>query len=69
MDNLCEKCWYNEYDEETDESFCSLVLDEDEYVRLMQDKNKTCRYFRSDGNEYDIVRKQKIGRASCRERV
>ncbi len=58
MDNLCEKCWYNEYDEETDESFCSLVLDEDEYVRLMQDKNKTCRYFRSDGNEYDIVRKQ-----------
>lgn len=51
MDNLCEKCWYNEYDEETDESFCSLVLDEDEYVRLMQDKNKTCRYFRSDGNE------------------
>ncbi len=58
MDNLCEKCLYNEYDEETDESFCSLVLDEDEYVRLMQDKNKTCRYFRSDGNEYDIVRKQ-----------
>ena len=58
MDNLCEKCWQNEYDEETDESFCSLVLDEDEYVRLMQDKNKTCRYFRSDGNEYDIVRKQ-----------
>ena len=58
MDNLCEKCWYNEYDEETDESFCSLVLDEDEYVRLMQDKNKTCRYFRSDGNEYDIVGKQ-----------
>ncbi len=58
MDNLCEKCWYNEYDEETDESFCSLVLDEDEYVHLMQDKNKTCRYFRSDGNEYDIVRKQ-----------
>ena len=58
MDNLCEKCWYNEYDEETDESFCSLVLDEDEYVRLMQDKNKTGRYFRSDGNEYDIVRKQ-----------
>ncbi len=58
MDNLCEKCWYNEYDEEMDESFCSLVLDEDEYVRLMQDKNKTCRYFRPDGNEYDIVRKQ-----------
>ena len=34
LDLLCEKCWYNEYDEETDECFCSLVLDEDEYVRL-----------------------------------
>lgn len=58
MDSLCEKCWYNSYDEETDESFCSLVLDEDEYVRLMQEPNKTCKYFRSDGSEYDIVRKQ-----------
>lgn len=58
MDSLCENCWYNVYDEETDEAICSLVLDEDEYVRLMQDKNKTCRYFRPCGSEYDIVRKQ-----------
>ena len=58
MDSLCEECWYNEYDEETDESFCSLVLDEDEYVRFIQDANKTCRYFRPNGSEYDIVRKQ-----------
>lgn len=58
MDSLCENCWYNEYDEENDEDICSLVLDEDEYVRLMQDKNKTCRYFRPSGNEYDIVKKQ-----------
>ena len=46
MDLLCEKCWYNEYDEETDECFCSLVLDEDEYVRFCEEQNKTCRYFR-----------------------
>lgn len=58
MDNLCEQCWYNEFDEETEESFCSLVLDEDEYIRLLQELNKTCRYFRPGGNEYDIVRKQ-----------
>ena len=58
MDSLCEKCWYNEYDDETQEDFCYLVLDEDEYVSLMSDKNKTCRYFRPNGNEYDIVRKQ-----------
>lgn len=58
MDNLCEQCWYNEFDEETEESFCSLVLDEDEYICLLQEQNKTCRYFRPVGNEYDIVRKQ-----------
>ena len=58
MDNLCEKCWYNEFDEESGEDFCSLVLDEDEYVRLMTEGNKPCRYFRPDGSEYDIVRKQ-----------
>ena len=56
MDLLCEKCWYNEYDEETDECFCSLVLDEDEYVRFCEEQNKTCRYFRPSGSEYDIVR-------------
>lgn len=58
MDNLCENCWYNEYDEEMQQDFCSLVLDEDEYVRLLGEQNKTCRYFRPNGSEYDIVKKQ-----------
>lgn len=57
-DTLCESCRYNEYDEQEDEAFCSLVLDEDEYVRLLQDKGKTCRYYCPCGDEYDIVRKQ-----------
>lgn len=38
MENFCEKCWYNAYDEDSDEYFCDLQLDEDEYVRLMQEK-------------------------------
>jgi len=58
VDNLCEKCWYNSYDEELDEYFCNLVLDEDEYVRLLQNSNKSCPYFRPDGGEYEIVRRQ-----------
>ena len=36
----------------------ALVLDEDEYVRFCEEQNKTCRYFRPSGSEYDIVRKQ-----------
>lgn len=58
MDSLCEKCWYNSYDDESDEYFCTLVLDEDEYVRLISEQNKTCRYFRPDSGEYEIVKKQ-----------
>jgi hypothetical protein len=58
MDNLCENCWYNSFDDEQEEYFCSLVLDEDEYVRLIEESNKTCRYFRPSGDEYNIVRKQ-----------
>jgi hypothetical protein len=58
VDELCEKCWYNQYDEEADENLCTLVLDEDEYVALMNDNGKTCRYFRPFGSEYDIVNKQ-----------
>lgn len=58
MDILCEKCWYNSYDDETGESFCSLSLDEDEYIKLMQDFKNGCKYFRADGGEYEIVRRQ-----------
>lgn len=60
MKELCEECWYNSYDDESEESFCSLQLDEDEYAKLLSDpqKNKTCKYFRPDTGEYEIVRRQ-----------
>ncbi len=60
MKNLCSQSWYNVNDEETDETFCDLMLDEDEYVKFLIDssQNKTCKYFRADGGEYEIVRKQ-----------
>lgn len=58
LENLCEKCWYNTFDEDSEEYFCDLQLDEDEYVRLLQEKNKSCKYFRPDNGEYEIVRRQ-----------
>ncbi|MBQ7740579.1 MAG: hypothetical protein IJT65_05030 [Eubacterium sp.] len=60
MKNLCDECWYNTYDEEGEEYFCSLSLDEDEYARFISDSenNKPCRYFRPDTGEYSIVKKQ-----------
>ena len=56
--DLCENCYYNTLDEESEEYFCSLVLDEDEYARMLFENNKDCKYFRPDGGEYAIVRKQ-----------
>lgn len=54
----CENCWYNDYDSESDEYYCSLELDEDEYARFMASGRDTCRYFRPYNGEYDIVKKQ-----------
>lgn len=59
MASLCEECWYNTYDEELDDYYCDLQLDEDEYAKFMEsDKTKSCKYFRPDIGEYGIVRKQ-----------
>lgn len=60
MKDLCEKCWYNTYDEECEEYFCDLALDEDEYVQLLASasRGESCKYFRPDIGEYGIVRKQ-----------
>lgn len=60
MASQCDNCWYNTYDEEMDDYYCDLQLDEDEYVKLLRElgNNKSCRYFRPDIGEYGIVRKQ-----------
>lgn len=60
MDNLCDKCRYNVFDEESEEYFCDLRLDEDEYARLIEEtqSGKSCRWFIPDSDEYSIVRKQ-----------
>lgn len=59
MANQCDECWYNTYDEELDDYYCDLQLDEDEYAKLLNaDKSKSCKYFRPDKSEYEIVRKQ-----------
>lgn len=60
MAELCDSCWYNSYDEEDDQYYCELQLDEDEYAKLLEREklNKPCKYYRKDVGEYGIVRKQ-----------
>ena len=51
----CDTCLFYEYDEEYDEYCCSADMDEDDYARMLQQKE--CPFWR-DGDEYKTVRKQ-----------
>lgn len=53
----CNSCSFYVYDEEYDAYDCQVNMDEDDYVRLMCDKNSSCPYYQAD-DEYKIVRKQ-----------
>jgi hypothetical protein len=53
----CEYCAYFTYDEDDEEYYCDLDLDEDDAVRLYTGHYKSCPYF-TDGNEYKVVRHQ-----------
>ena len=53
----CENCWYWDYDEELDDYYCMMDLDEDEFVRIFSAKRPACPYFRRAG-EYDLPGKQ-----------
>ena len=51
----CDTCAY--YDEDEYGDFCTLELDEDEYIRFLEDRSAGCPYYK-DGDEYKMVRKQ-----------
>ena len=53
----CDTCANNVYDEEYEEYFCNVNLDEDDMVRFLSDRHFQCPYYQSD-DEYRIVRKQ-----------
>lgn len=55
----CDSCVHYEYDEDWDCYECGVNMDEDEVIRLMQDRSYKCRYYRL-GDEYSIVRKQNV---------
>lgn len=58
MDILCENCLNLAYDDEMQEYYCTINLDEDELAQFYSSSNKKCPYFRF-GDDYTIVKKQK----------
>ncbi len=53
----CESCGNYVYDEEFEEYYCQMNLDEDEYGRVMSYSSYKCPYYIFN-DEYAIVRKQ-----------
>lgn len=54
---LCDMCANYCYDEEYDEYYCDISLDEDEYLRFLSSSNENCPYFKN-GDEYEVVKHQ-----------
>ena len=50
----CETCQYAYIDEVTGEPVCDLNLDEDEYIRFMENRSKECPYYKN-GDEYQTT--------------
>lgn len=57
MKTNCDNCMYYEYDEDYETYVCGVNMDEDEFVRLMEERSYGCPYYRL-GDEYAIVKKQ-----------
>lgn len=53
----CETCANYIYDDEYDNYFCDINLDEDEMVRFLKSETASCPYY-NPYDEYKIVRKQ-----------
>lgn len=48
----CEDCWNYNYDDETDEYYCSKDIDEDEWYRFHTRPETRCPYFRQADDYY-----------------
>ena len=53
----CDTCWYYDYDEEYDEYYCMMDLDEDEVYRFLSCGKNRCPYYRQ-GDDYTLARRQ-----------
>ena len=55
--SVCDSCAYYLYDEQRDEYYCDIDLDEDEMARFLSGRNESCPYF-DPYDEYKTVKKQ-----------
>ncbi len=53
----CESCWHYDYDEEYEEYYCMMDLDEDEVYRIFSQPHTRCPFYRQ-GDDYTLARRQ-----------
>lgn len=53
----CDTCAYFAYDEEYEEYYCTVNMDEDDVYRLQMNHYKKCPFYKN-GDEYKVVRHQ-----------
>lgn len=53
----CDDCAYYEFDDDDEMYYCSVNMDEDDYMRLLTGGYRNCPYYRN-GDDYKIVRHQ-----------
>ena len=53
----CDTCEFYDFDEYTEEYYCTAKLDEDDMVRFLGGRNAACPYYRFY-DEYKSVHKQ-----------
>lgn len=53
----CDTCLFYVYDEEYDDYYCDVDMDEDDVARMMQSVAENCPFYRN-GDEYETVRHQ-----------
>ena len=53
----CDTCWYYDYDEEYDEYYCMMDLDEDEVYHIFVSQSQRCPFYRQ-GDDYTLARRQ-----------
>lgn len=56
-DCLCDTCWYYDYDEEYEEYYCMIDMDEDEVYRYLITAQSRCPFYRQ-GDDYTLARRQ-----------
>ena len=48
---------FDKYDEEDEEYYCDVQMDEDEFSHVMLSQRKVCPFYRN-GDEYEVVKHQ-----------